>query len=113
MKGIFIDINKAAEELIGYKKEEFVGKNFSKLKLIDRMEVGKVSKLLADNALGKPTCPDVFTLNKKDGSKVKVEIRINPVKIKGKAFVIGNVSDITDHKKLEWSFRESEERKRY
>ncbi len=54
VKGHFIDGNKAAEEMIGYKKEELIGKNFLKLKILSSNQIPKVAALLAKNALGKP-----------------------------------------------------------
>ena len=44
-KGVFIDGNKAAEELIGYKKHELIGKNMIKMKLIPLSQVPKVTNV--------------------------------------------------------------------
>lgn len=112
LKGTFVDGNKAAEELTGYNKSELVGKSFLKLKLLPRSQIPKAAKLLAKNALGKPTGPDVFTLNRKDGSQVSVEIRTFPVKIKGQTLVLGIARDITERKKMEEVLRKSEEKYR-
>jgi PAS domain S-box-containing protein len=110
LKGTFVDGNKAAEELTGYNKNELVGKSFLKLRLLPRSQIPKAAKLLAKNALGKPTGPDVFTLNRKDGSQVSVEARTFPVKIKGQTLVLGIARDITERKKVEEAIRESEEK---
>jgi len=112
MKGNFIDGNRAAEELTGYKREELVGKNFMKLKLLPAKQIPRAAARLAKNALGKPTGPDEFILNRKDGSKVPVEIRTFPVKIKGRRVVLGIARDITERKKTAEALRESEEKLR-
>ena len=60
LKGNFVDGNKAAEELVGYKKEELIGKNFLKLELLPPKQIPKAAKLLAKNTLDQPTGPDEF-----------------------------------------------------
>jgi len=101
LKGRFIDGNKAAERLIGYKKEELIGKSFLKLKLLSLADIPKAAKTLAKSIVGKPTGPDEFVLNRKDNSKVTVEISTYPVKIKGKILALGIARDITERKKAE------------
>jgi len=96
IKGKFIDGNKAAERLIGYKKEELIGKSFLKLKLLSLADIPKAAKLLVKNLRGQPTGSDEFVLNRKDNSKVTVEISTYPVKIKGKTLALGIARDITE-----------------
>jgi PAS domain S-box-containing protein len=110
LKGNFIDGNRAAEELTGYIRGELVGKSFLKLKLLHRSQALKAAKLLAMNAFGKPTGPDEFVLNRKDGTQVPVEIRTYPVKIKGKTLVLGIARDITIRKKNEQAILESQQK---
>jgi PAS domain S-box-containing protein len=105
LKGHFIDGNKAAEELTGYRREELIGKSFLKLKLLPRSQVVNAAKALALNVLGKATGPDEFTLNRKDGTQVPVEIRTYPITVKGKKVVLGIARDISARKKLEEKLR--------
>jgi len=100
-KGIFIDGNNAAEDLVGYDKGELIGKSFLRLNLLMPGQIPKAAKLLARNKLGKATGPDEFILNRKDGSHVPVEIRTFPVKIKGKTLVLGIVRNITERKRAD------------
>ncbi len=112
LKGNFVDANIAAEDMLGYKKEELVGKNLLKLNLLSSKQIVKATKLLAKGALGKGTGPDEFTLNRKDGTTIDTEIRTFPVKIDNKIVVLGIARDITERKKAEEVLRKSEDKYR-
>jgi len=112
IKGELLDGNKAAEEMVGYKKEELIGKNFSDLKILPKNQLPQALKNLAKNALGFPTGPDEFTLTPKDGKQITTEISTYPVKIKGKKLVLGIARDITERKKIEIALKESEDKYR-
>lgn len=105
LKGKFLYGNKKAEEIMGHKKEELIGKSFLKLNLLPARYIVKAAKLLALNALGKPTGPDEFELVKKNGSRIMVEINTNPIKERGKAVVIGFVRDVTKRQLIEKELR--------
>ena len=113
IKGELVDGNKAAEKMVGYKKEELIGKNFSDLKILPKNQLPLALKNLALNALGFPTGPDEFTLTRKDGKQLTTEIRTYPVKIKGQNLVLGIARDITDRKKSEIALKKSEEKYRW
>ncbi len=101
LKGNFLDGNKAAEKLIGYKKEELIGKNFSKLDILSKNDLPRAFITLAKNALGKRTGPDEFLMNRKDGSQILLEVSNFPVKIQGKSVVLGIARDISERKRSE------------
>jgi len=99
LKGTFIDGNKQAEKITGYKREELVGKSFLKLNLLSLQQIPKAAMALARNLVGQPTGPDEFVLNRRDGGKISVEIRTFPVEIKGKTLILGIARDITERKR--------------
>ncbi len=110
LQGTFLDGNRAAEEIIGYKKKDLIGKNIAKLKLLSADQIPKVQSILARNALGQRTGPDEFTLTRKDGSKTIVGITTYPVKLHGQTVILGTARDITDYKKTQDELRKSYER---
>jgi PAS domain S-box-containing protein len=96
--------------MTGYSKTELIGKSFLNLKLLPRSQIPKAAKLLTMNALGKSTGPDEFTLNRKDGTQVQVEIRTFPSKIKNQSLVLGIARDITERRKSEKMIIESQQK---
>jgi len=109
LKGNFVDGNFAAEKLLGYNKTELVGKNFFNLHLLSSKQLLKAAKLIAMNVMGKPTGPDEFVINTKNGNKVTVEITTHPVNIEGQILVLGIARDISDRKKTEKAMKMASE----
>jgi len=106
-EGIFLDGNKAAEELLGYSREELIGKNFLVVGILPVDQAEKARNVLAKNINGESTGPDEYTLIRKDGSTVWAEILTHPVVIKGEGLVLGIARDITEKKKAEEELQES------
>jgi PAS domain S-box-containing protein len=110
MNGNFVDGNKVAEKLIGYKREELIGTNFVEAGLLPPEQVPKALAGLEKNANGEPTGPDEFTLIHKNGSSVPVEIRTFPVRIGNEILALGIARDVTERKLTEEALRESEQK---
>jgi PAS domain S-box-containing protein/putative nucleotidyltransferase with HDIG domain len=108
LKGYFIEGNKAAERITGFKREELIGGSFLKLNMLSLDQLPKAVTLLAKNALGKPTGPDEFILKRKAGDKVLVEITTHPIKFEKRTVVLGIARDITERKRAEYLKKERE-----
>jgi PAS domain S-box-containing protein len=99
LEGNLLDVNKAAEGISGYKKEEVIGKNLFDLKILPSEQKPKADAFLAKQGL--PIDPDERILNRKDGNKVIVELRAFPVKIEDRTLVLCSALDITKRKRAE------------
>ena len=95
-EGTILDANKAAFELFGYQKEEVIGKTFMELGVIspEQFEGGT-----AATAYG-PNEPVEMVLNRKDGTKVTVEIKTFPVEIKGQTLLLSIARDTTERQEV-------------
>jgi len=101
VNGIFIDGNKRAEELTGYKMEEMIGKNMLEMNLVPPESVSRVMEAFKPNKLGEISGPIELELVRKDGSLVSIEASTIPVEREGKIEIIGITRDITERKKME------------
>lgn len=109
-EGKFVDANNAAKKLLGYSKEEFMGKSFVEMGILCDDEIEKAMGVLNENIKGKSTGPDEYRLKKKDGTEVNVEILTHPVKIAGEGMVLGIARNISKRKQVEEALKESETR---
>lgn len=108
--GNFVDGNKNAADITGYDRNELVGKNLFDLNLLPAEQLPLAVKLFEQNLRGKPTGPDTFTLNRKDGSTVQIEICTYPFTHDGNAVVLGLARDISERIQAQEALVESERR---
>lgn len=112
LQGTFLYGNRKSEEIIGYRREEMIGKNYLEVGLLSESDLNRAIELLKANLEGKSTGPDEFELIAKGGRRVPVEINTSVVQYGGKKVAFGFVRDITDRKKVETALRESEKKYR-
>ncbi|MGB8953017.1 MAG: PAS domain S-box protein [Candidatus Aminicenantales bacterium] len=105
----FVEVNKAAESLYGYSREEFLKMNI----LTITGEEKKTKESFEKVPRGELDLVPVRYHKKKDGTVFPVEISASQFKVRDRTFVCGVVRDITERKRAEKTLQESEEKYRH
>ncbi|MCW4016526.1 MAG: PAS domain S-box protein [Candidatus Bathyarchaeota archaeon] len=108
LTGTFLDGNKRAEELTGYKREELIGKNMLELNFVPSDSIPRLMEAFRANEPGEISGPTELELIRKDGTLVSIEATTIPVERDGKIEIIGITRDITARKAAQEALRESE-----
>ncbi|HEN20852.1 MAG TPA: diguanylate cyclase [Desulfobacteraceae bacterium] len=101
MEGKFLYGNRMCEKIIGYQREELIGKNFMDLSLLPEKSLTKAAQLLQASMERKSTGPDEIELIHKDGHLLPVEISTSMVRQRGQDVVLAFVRDITMRRQKE------------
>ncbi len=110
-KGTVLEMNEAQEVLLGWSREESIGKNIYEIGIFSQEKKkkdyqgirlligGKVARFIHE-----------FELNRKDGTRVFVEISTRVLEKNGKPVgLINSIRDITERKRMDHALQESEE----
>ena len=111
--GNLVAANRATEAITGYGRAEVAGKNLFELNLMVRDEIPKALDILENKSMDRPTGPDEFTVIRKDGSRIVVDVKTYPISIANQRLLLGSARDITRRKRAEGALKESESRLRF
>ena len=107
-EGNLLEVNKKAEELLSYTKEELLGTNFSKLH--PEEDFGRVLPAFREMVEGKiHSLPDTKLL-RKDGKTIPVDITGGAIGYGGRQVAQAIFRDITEQKLMEEALKQSEHR---
>lgn len=111
LDGRIVSVNRAAEKLSGYSREEIIGKHFSEF--IEPTEVDRVSKSLTGKSAVSGGTGYEVNLVAKGGKLIPVEVSSRLIYENGVPVgVQGLVRDITERKRSELAVREAERKYR-
>ena len=102
----FIDVNRAAEDLYGYSRDEFLSMRQPDL----TAEYQESEESIARTRKGELARIPLRYHRKKDGTVFPVEISGSTFELEGRKVLCGVLRDITDRKKAEETWRASEEK---
>ncbi len=105
--GNFTGGNRRAEELLGYRREELLGRNLLEAGVLPADYLSGAWASLQEYAGGSRLVPEEFEVLRKDGSRVSVEVTSIPVALNGKVEIIGIARDITRRRRMEHELEQS------
>jgi rsbT co-antagonist protein RsbR len=104
-KGNVLEVNKKAEELLGYTRKELTRMHLAQIHSKEELE--KIEAAF-DEIIKKGTIRLIDGLVlRKDGKTIPVDIAANRVECSGKKLIQGIFRDVTDRKKLEGEFQKN------
>ena len=110
--GTFIDINRAAEEMFGYRRDEVLGKTVPGLGLFHRESL-PVARKMADVCLNGRSCsPTELTVVHRSGRELVVEARTVAVRVRDGLGLLTTLRDISARKQAENEQRRLEDQLR-
>ena len=109
-KGRVVYANKKAEEVMGYKQEEFCSPNFDFLDLIASESRELVKSAFGRHMNSEEVAPFEYKLVTKKGRTMDAIINTKLIEYGGEPAILGVVTDITDQKKAERMALESQQK---
>lgn len=104
-KGIIIDANPAFSKMMGYHKEDIIGKN-----IIDLCVLPEYHAVVYNAMKNEHTTPYEVMAKRKDGSIIHTEVESRRINLNNIEVRVSAIRDITDKKRAETQLKESEER---
>ena len=102
---LIADVNREVERVTGYKKEELLQKGF--IDLFGPTEGRNAQGYLDEVLLKGEGRTDSFSLMKKDGTPLEVDLSIKRIDLGDESFYQVIFRDLTEHRKLEKNIRQS------
>ncbi len=111
-EGTFIDINRAAEEMFGYRRHEVVGKTMQELGLFHRDSLAAARAMANDCLQGVACSPTELVVVPRAGHEIVVEARTVSVRVRDGLALFTALRDISARKQAEVAQRRLEEQLR-
>lgn len=109
-KGVFLEINHAVEEKTGFSREDLLGTNFLRTKLITPKSKVLLIKNLAKRMMGQDITPYEIDLNTKFGKKIQVELNGNKFEFEGKQADLVVFRDVTERNRIARDLKATQEK---
>jgi len=106
-RGNILVANDKLEEVTGFKREEVVGKNFLRMKMLTAKTKAYAIKQMAKRMMRMKLKPYEIEVLTKDGEKISIEINATKIEYEGKLADLVVFRDITKRKKAEEELRKT------
>jgi PAS domain S-box-containing protein len=103
-KGIILDFNYVTEKLMGIKRDELIGKNYTKISAPENVKIMK--KRYEDHLKGILLKPIEYEVKRRDGSYIWVNFQNKIIKLDDEDISIAIIQDITKRKEAELLVKE-------
>jgi PAS domain S-box-containing protein len=101
LTGTLRDGNRTVESMLGYERRELIGRRVLDPDLSEADQRPRAEAVLRKNQQLQGTGPDEFTLIRKGGERIVVEIMTVPATIRGETLILGIIRDITERRQLQ------------
>lgn len=108
--GIFLEVTDKVVEFTGFKKEELLGRNFLRTKIVTNKSKAIMVKNLAKRMAGMKLAPYEMEVLTKDGRKLPYELNASKIVYKGKPADMVVFRDISKRKQAEKKLRDAYEK---
>jgi PAS domain S-box-containing protein len=99
--GTVISVNRASEEVVGASRELLIGPRIQELPGWAAGVDDVIARVLAVTATGQPANPDEVQFTRRDGRRVALDVRAQPLEIEGQVRVVTASRDMTDRQDAE------------
>ncbi|MBX7258448.1 MAG: PAS domain S-box protein [Candidatus Hydrogenedentes bacterium] len=110
--GVYVDCNRATEALLGYSREEMIGRNVLELGVFEQDTLAMLDEVAhLDLEKGESFMREV-TIRHKSGKPLTIEFHAHPIRLRGQDLILGIGRDVTQRRAMEEALRQSESRNR-
>ncbi len=106
--GRILYVNRMCEELMGYRREEFLSADFNFLNLVSPEYRETTIRNLQSHMRGEEVAPFEYDVVRKDGSRLHAIISTRLIDYQGAPAILGIITDISKQKQAEKALKESE-----
>jgi len=111
-EGKILEITNRVQEVTGFKREELLGKNFHKIKILTAKSEVIVTKNLVKRMMGAKITPYEVEIITKDRQKIAVEVNAAKINYRGKPTVMAVFRDLSGRKKAQGELQRTLEKLR-
>jgi len=109
--GTILELNKAAEEFLKYKREELIGKQNIEILDFSKVDISIVEMMIKSVFDGANYTADLFA-KRSDGASLPIRLLINQIRYQDEDVLAFSMQDLTLRSEVDATLRESEDRYR-